>query len=109
MKVPERYFTLFTLVVCALIFLPHLGVLPINIMEVRSFITAREMIQDQNWLLTTFTGERRYDIRPLPTWITAISGVIFGLENGAALRLPAVIMAFALAYFTYLLGLKISH
>ena len=109
MKLSERYLPLVILVVCALIFLPHLGVLPINIMEARNFITAREMIQDQNWILTTFNGEPRYEKPPLPTWITAISAGIFGLENVAALRLPAVFMAFTLAYFTYLLGLRISH
>src|SRR5688572_3845418 len=93
----------------AFMLLPNLKVLDVSIMEARNFITAREMVQDGNWLLTTFNGEPRYEKPPLPTWITAISGVIFGLENVAALRLPAVIMAFALAYFTYLLGLKISH
>ena len=53
--------------VAFIVFVAHLQVLLINIMEARNFITAREMIVDGNWLLTTINGEPRYQKPPLPT------------------------------------------
>ena len=50
--------------------------LAVSIMEARNFITAREMITDGNWLLTTMNGEARYEKPPLPTWLTAISASV---------------------------------
>ena len=41
---------------CIPLFLVHLGELAVNIMEARNFITAREMLVDDNWLLTTITA-----------------------------------------------------
>ncbi|GAB5400478.1 MAG: hypothetical protein Aureis2KO_20630 [Aureisphaera sp.] len=70
-------------------------------MEARNFITAREMIQDGNWLLTTLNGYPRYQKPPLPTWITALFGIIFGLKNIIALRLPAALMAILLIVTSY--------
>ncbi len=65
--------------------------LPVSIMEARNFITAREIITDGNWLLTTMNGLPRYEKPPLPTWLTAIFGLIFGIKSIIALRLPAVL------------------
>jgi 4-amino-4-deoxy-L-arabinose transferase-like glycosyltransferase len=96
------------LLVWAGIFLPHLGLLPVNIMEARNFVTAREMIRDGNWILTTMNGMPRYEKPPLPTWLTAFSALIFGLKSVAALRLPAALAALVLILFTrrlsFLLG-----
>jgi len=108
MRLPEYYYPWLLFGACAMIFLPHLGVLPVNIMEARNFISAREMIQDQHWLLTTLNGEPRYEKPPLPTWITAISGAVFGLQHIAALRLPAVLMAFLLAFTCFRFTKKIT-
>ncbi len=91
------------------IFVAHLEVLPINIMEARNFITAREMIVDGNWLLTTINGEPRYQKPPLPTWLTAFSAFVFGLKNIAALRLPAAIMGLFTVMITYALALKYTR
>ena len=46
------------------IFLFHLNVIPVTIMEARNFITAREMITDGNWLLTTMNDLPRYEKPP---------------------------------------------
>lgn len=78
------------------IYVLHLGVLYPNIMEARNFITAREMLVDGNWLLTTMDGLPRYEKPPLPTWLVALSGEIFGLENMAALRLPSALITLLL-------------
>ena len=59
--------------VCIGIFFFHLDAFHINIMEARNFITAREMVNDGNWLLTTINGLPRYEKPPLPTWLTAFS------------------------------------
>lgn len=91
------------------IFFVNLDALYVNIMEARNFITAREMLVDGNWLLTTLNGEARYEKPPLPTWITAISAAIFGLKNLIALRLPAALMALLLILFSYALGLKLTN
>ena len=65
--------------------------IPMSIMEARNFVTAREMLTDNNWILTTFNGEARYEKPPLPTWITAIFGSLFGIQSILALRWPAII------------------
>ena len=89
------------------IFLFHLNVIPVTIMEARNFVTAREMITDGNWLLTTMNDLPRYEKPPLPSWISALFGSIFGLENIAGLRLPTMLMAIFLGYIGYLFSLKI--
>lgn len=93
---------------CILVFFVNLDVLIINIMEARNFITAREMIIDNNWIFTTLNGEPRYQKPPLPTWLTAFSGMLFGLKNIFALRLPAALLATLLALFTYKFSLKLT-
>ncbi|MGJ8594065.1 MAG: ArnT family glycosyltransferase [Aquaticitalea sp.] len=80
---------------------------PVSIMEARNFVTAREMITDGNWLLTTMNGEARYEKPPLPTWITAIFGSNFGLKSLIALRFPTIIFIGLIGIFTYLLSKKL--
>ncbi|NND50776.1 MAG: glycosyltransferase, partial [Flavobacteriaceae bacterium] len=43
--------------------------LDVTIMEARNFITAREMLSDDNWVLTTMNGEPRYQKPPFPSWM----------------------------------------
>lgn len=95
------------LVVFAML-LPYLDVPFITIMEARNFISAREMVNDSSWLLTTLNGEPRYEKPPLPTWLSAISGLIFGLHSLYALRLPGVILVLIIGVFCYLLSLKLN-
>lgn len=100
MKVEKNYLLLL-LLSCAAIFFVNLHSLPVNIMEARNFITAREMLQDGNWLLTTINGEPRYQKPPLPTWLTAFSAAIFGIKTVWSLRLPSAIMTLILVLFSY--------
>jgi len=53
-------------------------------------------------------GEPRYQKPPLPTWLTAFSGLIFGINNLFALRLPAALMVLFLGIFSYYFSLKLS-
>jgi len=99
MKLETKY-KIILLVACIILFFAHLDLLPINILEARNFVTAREMLLEDNWLLPTFNGEPRYQKPPLPTWLTAISAGIFGLDSLFALRLPAAFFAiFGVCYF----------
>lgn len=107
MKVYKNYLLLL-LLSCAAIFFVNLDSLPVNIMEARNFITAREMLHDGNWLLTTINGEPRYQKPPLPTWLTAFSAAIFGIKSIWALRLPAAIMTLILVLISYKFAKKLT-
>ena len=85
----------------AIMLLPSLDTLQVTIMEARNFITAREMLQQDHWLLTTMNGEPRYEKPPLPTWFAAISATIFGTKSVFAMRLPAIIMVMVMASFMF--------
>lgn len=84
-----------------LVFLVNLDSIYVNIMEARNFITAREMVQDDHWLLTTMNAEPRYEKPPLPTWFTALSGMSFGFDSLTALRLPAALVTLLLLFCFY--------
>ncbi len=98
--------TIFLVVFLMLII--HLDIPNITIMEARNFITSREMIQDNNWILTTMNAVPRYQKPPLPTWLTACSGLIFGTKSLWALRLPAVLFVFISGAFIYLISQKLK-
>ena len=91
-----------------LMFMFHMNLLPVTIMEARNFITAREMITDGNWLLTTMNDLPRYQKPPLPSWLTAVSGMIFGINNVAGLRIPTMLMAVVLCWVMFLFSFKLS-
>lgn len=91
------------------IFCLHLSVLDPNIMEARNFVTAREMLTDGNWLLTTMDGFPRYEKPPLPTWLVAISGSIFGLDSIWALRLPSALVTLLLMFLFFTLSRKLTQ
>lgn len=83
--------------------------IPVSIMEARNYISAREMLTDNNWILTTMNGEARYEKPPLPTWITAIFGMLFGIKNILAVRLPSILMIAVTGIATYYLSLKLTE
>ncbi|MFD1095198.1 ArnT family glycosyltransferase [Salegentibacter chungangensis] len=89
------------LLVTFLVFFVNLDAIYVNIMEARNFITAREMLNHNNWLLTTLNDLPRYQKPPLPTWLTAISGSILGMDSLVALRLPAALSTLLLIYFFF--------
>jgi len=85
-----------------------IDVLPVTIMEARNFISAREMLTDDNWILTTMNGEARYQKPPLPTWITAVFGYLFGIKSVLALRAPALLFLASIGISTFLLSKKLE-
>jgi len=81
----------------------------VDLMEARNFVTAREMVQNNNWLLPTMNGEPRLAKPPLPTWTTALAMKISGTDsNLMANRLPAGFVALLMVFFIYLFVNKIS-
>lgn len=86
---------------CLTLYLIHLNHLYVDIMEARNFVSAREMVQDGHWIFTTLNGEPRYQKPPLPTWLSAAMGEIFGTQTVWALRLPAALSCFALIMVFY--------
>jgi len=82
--------------------------LEVSIMEARNFISAREMITDGNWLLTTMNGEPRYQKPPLPTWLAALSGLIFGIKNTMAFRLPGILMVMVIGISSFFISKELT-
>ena len=107
MKLENKYLLLLIFAAIAVFFI-NLDAIYINIMEARNFITAREMLNDNNWIFTTMNAEPSYEKPPLPTWLTAISMSVFGMEGLFGLRLPSAIMGLILVVFIYKLLLKIT-
>lgn len=105
-----RHFA-FLILVSAILLLSGLDKIDVNIMEARNFISAREMVQNKEYLLTTINNEPRYQKPPLPTWLTAASGSIFGFDSLFGLRLPVVAITLLLVILFYrlsrLLGLEV--
>lgn len=107
-KTIEKYPIATLSLVILLMLLIHLDAPNVTIMEARNFITAREIIQNDNWLLTTMNGEARYQKPPLPTWLTTISALTFGEQSLFALRLPAALMVLFLGVFSYYFSIKLE-
>lgn len=97
---PHKY-PLLLLAVSLTLLLPHLDIIYVNIMEARNFITAREMVSNDNWLLTTINNLPRYEKPPLPTWLTALAGILFGFDSLFGLRLPVVFATVFLVLMSY--------
>ncbi|PCH78429.1 MAG: glycosyltransferase [Flavobacteriaceae bacterium] len=96
------------LIVVIFMLLVHLDLPNITIMEARNFITMREMVQENHWLSTTMNGQPRYEKPPLPTWITALSTIIFQSKSLWTLRFPTAMMVYITGVFAYLISLKIN-
>lgn len=89
------------LIVVFFVFFVNLGVLYINLMETRNMVSAREMIQLKHWVLTTLDNIPRYEKPPLPTWITAVFGAVFGFKSFVIMRLPAALMSLLTVWMVY--------
>lgn len=96
----NKEYILLALITILMLFI-NLGLTPTNIMEARNFVTAREIIDSNNWIFTTLNGLPRYEKPPLPTWITAIFGKFFGFDNLYYLRIPVAIITVLLVFYFY--------
>ena len=100
MKSEKSYFILL-LAVGSVILFAHLGLLYVDIMEARNFVSAREMAHEGHWIFTTMNDLPRYEKPPLPTWLSAFMGMLFGFDHIGALRIPAALVCFAALIYLY--------
>lgn len=83
-----------TLIIASLaLYYVNIDILPVSIMEARNFIVAREMLTENNWLLTTMNGIARYEKPPLPSWVTSFFVGLFDNESIWVYRLPVSIFS----------------
>ncbi len=65
--------------------------------EVYAVVTAREMIESQNWVLPTFGGLPRLRKPPLVYWVVAGSAKVCGELSPVSARLPSALAGLLLA------------
>ncbi|MBU2928586.1 ArnT family glycosyltransferase [Winogradskyella psychrotolerans] len=107
-KILEKY-PIISLLLFVIVMLGFtIDAIPVTIMEARNFISAREMLTDDHWILTTMNGEARYQKPPLPTWITAIFGYVFGMTSVLALRWPTLLFVASIGILIYLFSKKLE-
>ncbi|HEX5742745.1 MAG TPA: glycosyltransferase family 39 protein, partial [Flavobacteriaceae bacterium] len=105
--ISDKNYVIILLLVSIILFFSHLDVLFTNIMEARNFIAAKEMVNYNNWLLTTMNLEPRYEKPPLPTWLSAISGMLFGFKSLLVMRAPAALSGVFLILMFYFLSVSL--
>ena len=107
MKTSTQFLIL--LLVCICTFFVDIQEFYPDIMEMRNFITAREMLTEGNWWSTTLNLEPRLEKPPFPTWLTAISVNYLGdFDNLFVVRLPSAIVATLMVFFFYGLCRELS-
>lgn len=99
----------FLVLITVLMLFLNLGFTPTNIMEARNFVTAKEILTNNDWIFTTLNGLPRYEKPPLPTWITAIFGKVFGFDNLFYLRIPVALISSLLVFYFYHLVKKFTN
>ena len=99
---------LFIGIFCLFSFFIHNPVIYPDIMESRNLVTAREMVEYNNWLVPTMNGDLRLEKPPLPTWVAA--GMEFlSPDNILLQRAAAGIIATLLVFFLYFLSVKLPR
>src|SRR6478752_2376971 len=106
-KLIHNYAFWLFIVACLMLF-PHLDGIETNIMESRNFITSREMVNKNHWILTTLNDLPRYQKPPLPTWLTAISGIVFGFDSFYGMRVPVALITLLLVFGTFKLSKRLG-
>ena len=107
MRIKENYILLL-LLSGIILFFTHLGLLYVDIMEARNFLSARDMVENGNWIFTTMNNLPRYEKPPMPTWFSAIFGWLFSTQNIWALRIPAALFSILNVIFLLLFKIILS-
>lgn len=98
----ERRNLIYLLLLSCIAFSSNIWVRSADLMEARNFITAREMLENKNYIITTLNGQLRFEKPPLPTWLTAIVMKITGnQESEILLRIPVILISILLIFFIY--------
>lgn len=96
------------LVCCFFSFFVNNGALEESLMEARNFSTAREILENGNWMVPTMNGEPRLAKPPMPTWATAVFASWFGIDAIWALRIPAGLVSVLMVFFFYFFVKKLT-
>lgn len=107
-KYIERYPIPTIISIVIVMLLPNISTIPVSIMEARSFLTVRDMLDNGNWLLTTMNDLPRYEKPPLPQWISAVFAMLFGTSE-FVLRLPAVLMIAVIGVYTFKISKQLTQ
>ena len=83
-------------------FFSNIWVRPADLMEARNFITAKEMIENDNFIIPTLNGFLRFEKPPLPTWFTAFVMKATGnFTDEWVLRIPAALTGITFIFLLY--------
>ena len=104
----KKYYFLIIILILLIYSISTFNLIEVGIMEARNFQTAQEMVEDNNWLLPTLNGEPRYQKPPLPTWLTALSVLLFNSKSIIFYRIPAILLLFIIGITSYFFSLKIK-
>ena len=93
---------------CLVAFFVNNASLRPDIMETRNLQTAREMVENGNWLVPTMNGEYRLEKPPLPTWLAAVAQIA-APDNLAVQRTMSGLAGCMLTVFFYLFALATTR
>lgn len=105
-NMPRPLMLMLLALVCVVAFFANNEVIVPDIMESRNIITAREMVDDGNWLVPTMNGDLRLEKPPLPTWLTALAESA-SPDNLFLQRAMAGLAALLLVYFFWKLASRV--
>ncbi len=91
---------------CIITFFVNNRLIVPDIMECRNLVTAREMVYENHWIVTTMNGDLRLEKPPLPTWLTAVAEII-SPDNLALQRGMAGLAALLLVFYFYLFAERV--
>jgi len=104
----KKYYLLVIVLFLLIYSFSTFNLIEVGIMEARNFQTANEIIENDNWLLPTLNDEPRYQKPPLPTWLTALSVLLFNSKAVIFYRIPAILFLFIIGVTSYFFSLRIN-
>lgn len=103
----KKLYIFVLLILCFCTFFVHNAAILPDIMECRNIVTAREMVEENHWLVPTMNGELRLAKPPLPTWVAAMVETL-APDNLSAQRAMAGMAATMLVIFFFLFGRRLT-
>ena len=104
----KKYYFLLIVLFLLIYSFSTFNLIEVGIMEARNFQTANEIIENDNWLLPTLNDEPRYQKPPLPTWLTALSVLLFNSKAVIFYRIPAILFLFIIGVTSYFFSIGIN-